>query len=343
MRSRERGPPRRPSSPRLWHTQPAAAVDALRSALAGMQAAADGSAGRLRLELLLAETTAAILPPAEIEQQLHELADAAPPGSPLRQVAACVLMWHHELWSTHPDRAVIHGLAEELRDPQPLIRAYGADFAPVAMAAGVLGDRDQHDAAARLFDAVAEESQRGHNAFALNLAVVRAYATALEGKFADAEAQARAALERAVATGSRTGLRAALHGLVWALIGRGADTEIDAILTEQGLDSDVDRGGSSTPTCCSPAASCVALRGATARRATTSCGPWTSRYPPTRSTACGSGPLGCSPPRASAGKLSSWRAVPSTPGAQAASWTNRYRPALGRAGRSRTLSDRAAH
>jgi DNA-binding CsgD family transcriptional regulator len=227
----------------IWHTHPAAAVDALRSALAGISPPVGGAAERLRLELLMTETTAAILPPAEIEQQLHQLSDAAPPGSPLRQGAACVLMWHHELWSTRPDRAAVDGLARELRDPQPLIKAYGADFAPLAMAAGVLGDRDQHDTAGRLFDVVAAESQRGHNAFALNLAVVRAYPTALAGEFADAEAQARAALEHAVATGSRTGLRAAVHGLMWALIGRGANAEIDAILTEHGLDSDVDPGG----------------------------------------------------------------------------------------------------
>lgn len=204
----------------IFHARPQEAVDVLRRALAALPHDEREQAGRLRLELLTIETPGMLRPPSEIERDIRELHAGAPDGSPARLGAACLLVWHQQMWEHRLHAAAIGALARELSDVRPLIDAYGADFIPLTWAASVLGEWDRLDLAQAVFAAVLDAAQRTGNAFAFTLAASSRIHSAWCGNFSDTEADARAALHTAALTGSWTGRRGAVMALVWALTGR---------------------------------------------------------------------------------------------------------------------------
>lgn len=221
----------------IWHGRPGEAANVLRTAIAESPDNDRQRADRLRLELMMIETTTGARAAREVETDLRALHRTAAPGSPARLGAACVLTWHQELWSEQPNTAVFGELAQELRDIGPLIDAYGADFTPIVFAATVLADLDQLVTADAMLERVIDGAGRSGSAFAFNQAATcRAAHAAHRGDFARAEADARTALDSVTLTGSWSGRRAALYPLVWALTGRGAYEEAEAVLAAHGLD-----------------------------------------------------------------------------------------------------------
>lgn len=226
----------------IWHGRPGDAVAVLGQALAELPPEARDVADRVRLELLMIETTTETRPSTDVEHDLVAFHRGSEPGSPPRIGSACVLIWHYELWNSHPQGDAVAELAHELWDIQPAIDNYGADFAPFAFAATVLADLDHLDTANAMFDLMLAAAARTGSAFAFNLAATcRASHTAHRGEFADAEAEARATLDVVTATGSWSGQRGALYPLVWALTGQGAYAEAEATLAAHGLETDAGR------------------------------------------------------------------------------------------------------
>lgn len=223
----------------IWYARPDEAADVLRRAIAEMPPDDRTGADRLKLELLMIETSVQARATDAILDELRDLHAGAPARSPTRLGAACVLLWHMELWDDGwADGVSIGELAQEVSDVQPLIDAYGADFLPMVWAGAVLADFDHVEASNQMLAAVVANAQRSSNAFSFNLAVgTRDITLALSGSFADAEAEARTALHIATLTGSWTGRRGALIPLIWALTGRGQYEEIEATLAAHGLES----------------------------------------------------------------------------------------------------------
>lgn len=226
----------------IWHGRPNDAVAVLDQALAGLPREERELADRVRLELLMIETTTGARPSADVERDLHALHGDSEPDSPARVASACVLTWHYELWNPLPQADAIAKLASELRDVGPAIDSYGADFAPFAFAATVLADLDHLATAEAMFDLLLGAAARTGSTFAFNLAAPpRASHLAHCGNFAEAEAEARTTLDAVTMTGSWSGQRAALYPFVWALTGRGAYAEAEATLAAHGLETDAGR------------------------------------------------------------------------------------------------------
>ena len=221
------------------HARPEEGAAVLRGTLGRLSPGERERADRLRLALLTVETTGGLRAPREIEKELRALHEAASLRSASRLAAACVLVWHQELWEESPSANTVADLARQLTDVRPLIDAYGADFLPLTWAASVLADWDQVAVADAAFDAVLDSAGRTQNAFATTLAASsRGIHSALRGDFSRAEADARAALDSARLSGSWVGRRGAVLALIWALTGRGEYEELDAVLAEHGLERD---------------------------------------------------------------------------------------------------------
>lgn len=226
----------------IWHGRPGEAADVLRAAIAEIPAAEGAQAARTRLELLMIETTTGVRAAHEVESELRALHRTAAPASPTRLGVASVLTWHQELWSEQPDATAFADLALELRDIGPLIEAFGADFTPIAFAATVLADLDQLATADAMLEAVIAAAGRSGSASAFTQAATcRAAHAAHRGDFAAAESDARTALHSVTVSGSWIGRRAAVYPLVWALTGRGAYADAEAILAAHGLDQEAGR------------------------------------------------------------------------------------------------------
>jgi DNA-binding CsgD family transcriptional regulator len=226
----------------IWHGRPGEAAAALRTAIADVPGDEQERRDRVRLELLMIETTTGARAAHEVEAELRELHRAAAPGSPARLGAACVLTWHQELWNERPETAGFAALAQDLLDVGPLVDAYGADFTPIAYAATVLADLDQLATADVMLELAIEAAARTGSALAFNQAVTcRAAHAAHRGDFAGAQADARAVLDNVTLTGSWSGRRAASYPLVWALTGRGAYEEAETTLAAHGLDRETGR------------------------------------------------------------------------------------------------------
>ncbi len=120
---------------------------------------------------------------------------------------------------------------------RPLVDAYGADFQPVLWAASELAECGHLDTAEAILTTALDAAQRSGNRREFSVATaIRGIHSAWQGKFDRAEADARAALHSAMASGSRVGVRGAMIPLVWSLTGRGAYQEIEAELAAHGLE-----------------------------------------------------------------------------------------------------------
>jgi len=212
----------------LFHGRPDEGAQVLRRAL---EAAPDE---RLHLNLLTLESTSRLRCPEAVERDIAALLERPPPA---RTGAAALALWHRELWDEAP--RPVGELAALLDEHEALIDAYGPDFAPLTLGASILAEWDGLERADAIFAAVLDAARRTGNAFAHTLAAAsRAIHLTWCGAFDDAEAHARATLERAQATGTWSGTRSALGSLTWALTGRGAYAEIDALLARHGLTHD---------------------------------------------------------------------------------------------------------
>lgn len=221
----------------IFHARPVEASTVLRDALDGLPHEGSELADRLRLELLTIESTGELRSPAAVEHDIRRLHTTAPAGSPTRMAATCLLLWHLENWDEHPNAERVAELAKELTDVRPLIAAYGPGFMPLAWAASVLAEWDELDVAEATLVAVLDAARRTGDAFGFSLgASCRGIHLAWCGRFDEAEADARASLRTATATGSWTGRRGAVMALVWALTGRGDHEAANAALTSHGLE-----------------------------------------------------------------------------------------------------------
>lgn len=192
--------------------------------------------GRLQLDRLMFEFLAGARTPAEIAVDLRKLLDSAVRGSALRQGTACALLWL-EHWAEHPRPDLIDELAGELTDLQPLIDSYGSAFIPFQYGISALGHTDHFELAHSAINAAVAAAQESGNLIDYMAASVgRAVLIGRAGALAEAEADARGALQLARLADHRAGLIFALAGLVRVLTLRGALDEADLVLSAHGLD-----------------------------------------------------------------------------------------------------------